>query len=593
LILGFLGATLGSAHATVFPTAAFWKHRVAQLKYTTNAQSTYASICSGTLTVQTVDASNAAVNQSSDLTVTLSAPPGITFYSDYDCTQPVTSVTIKQWYSTQNFYFLATSNGTYSVQASATGYKSVSQTETISTNPFIWTGGGGNANWSTAANWSGGAAPSSSNVALFNGTCSSNCSPTISSSINVGGIRIASDYSGTFTQSSGATITINNAGWVQLAGTFNGSSAGDAFTIGNGGFVVNNATFTSTSGTLSIADNSYMGLNFYVTGSGVFNHHNGSITFTPHVWAGANLSPGATTNYNNVTINTNANGNIQMLTDFNVNGDFTVSEACCGTGFAGNHINIGGNLNMSNQNVGAAGYGSTWFRMVGTNSTITATGTSAGVPNIEIAVSGTVTLVGTINIPGAYKYTSGTVNAGTSTIVFTDGNSGDTGTITPGTTVFNNVTFSPNNNNITISGTFSVGGTLTISYGCCGSMNGGYLDARGNVVISNGWIGGTTQLQMNGTSNATITMSSSGPAGLVTINKTGGAGVTLGSNVSFNAWNQSLTLTSGFINMAGYNLTINNTLTLNGNTLTKNGGTLTVNSTTVGSGSLYGGTVAP
>jgi hypothetical protein len=44
--------------------------------------------------------------------------------------------------------------------------------------------------------------------------------------------------------------------------------------------------------------------------------------------------------------------------------------------------------------------------------------------------------------------------------------------------------------------------------------------------------------------------------------------------------------------MSGYALTVPG-LSLNSNTLTKGGGILTVNSVVAGTGSLYGGTVAP
>jgi hypothetical protein len=139
-----------------------------------------------------------------------------------------------------------------------------------------WTGGGGNANWSTGGNWSGGTgtggAPGSNDVATF-GSCSSNCSPTIDISISVAGINMGAAYSGTVTQASGSSITIGSSGFSQSAGTFVGSSnASDTITV-SGNFTQTGGVLTSTAGNLAV------GQDLNLT-SGTFHNNSGTVTMT-------------------------------------------------------------------------------------------------------------------------------------------------------------------------------------------------------------------------------------------------------------------------------------------------------------------------
>jgi hypothetical protein len=78
------------------------------------------------------------------------------------------------------------------------------------TSAFVWTGAGGDSNWNTAANWSGGVAPNNTQTAIFNNMCTQ-CNATINANIDVGGIRMDSNYSGTVTQNSTRTIIIGTA----------------------------------------------------------------------------------------------------------------------------------------------------------------------------------------------------------------------------------------------------------------------------------------------------------------------------------------------------------------------------------------------
>jgi hypothetical protein len=121
---------------------------------------------------------------------------------------------------------------------------------------YTWDGGGGDANWNTAANWSTDTVPTATDVALFDGTCSSNCDATINVSITVDGITLASDYAGTVTQASGSTVTVDATdGFTIAGGAFVGGDSLISLTTTLGEFVQTGGTFTNSSGGLSIFTN--------------------------------------------------------------------------------------------------------------------------------------------------------------------------------------------------------------------------------------------------------------------------------------------------------------------------------------------------
>lgn len=124
---------------------------------------------------------------------------------------------------------------------------------------FTWTGAGGDDNWSTGANWHGGAAPSAlSDVAIFN-YLSSGSNSNIDSSIAIDSIVMESDYSGSLTQLAGNTLDLEEYFHV-LGGSFIGGNSQITVNTGNNlytkkwgsSFIVDNANFTSTSGKLQI-----------------------------------------------------------------------------------------------------------------------------------------------------------------------------------------------------------------------------------------------------------------------------------------------------------------------------------------------------
>src|ERR1051326_3490735 len=165
----------------------------------------------------------------------------------------------------------------------------------FSANRF-WVGTGANTNWNNTANWSttsggagGASVPTSSDVAVFNGSGIVNC--TINASVSVSTFSVTSGYTDTISQGSN-TITANNAGGTSIfsGGVFLGGSAD--ITI-NGNLTISGTKFTSTSGTLNIRSD-------FTFSSGTFTHNSGSVLFGNG--SGVQQVTGSAT-YNNVEFN--------------------------------------------------------------------------------------------------------------------------------------------------------------------------------------------------------------------------------------------------------------------------------------------------
>ena len=657
----------------------------------------------------------------SDVIVNLSSTgsAGLAFYSDSNCTASTTTANIlASGYGSATFYVLSTTPGTGTAIISPAGFSNLNVSVTSTANQFRWTGGGGNANWTTAANWSGGVVPGSGDNAIF-GACSTNCNPTINTSISVGGIEIYSNYTGTITQASGSAIDVGH--FTQGGGTFvGGNSAMGSF---NFDFVMNGGTFTATSGTTQVRT--------WQLNSGTFNHHNGNLNwsytsgtapFNPSsnhyydmTFSGSGENIASVSGYPSVYIDHslvfNAGGTNLSQLIFEVYGNVT----CSGTGFdltGGTRIQIDGNA--SGQTI--TGVPGCWlptiFINAGTNN-VTLSGTVQTRQSYELNSVGTLTTTGSTlviknptagMIPGTATYNNvtftadnsynwGNLNGGTMTVagnlVFDGGNqtttldngtilvagnvsalnggffpwngsnslnvkltgnaSGQTvstttwdstipsleiatgtnpvtfgttvgiatgnftmtsvGTFTvagstlylqsylisPGAKTYNNVDLRVDATGRNLSGgTMNVGGdfTFTDTGGC--ALDNGTISISGNFIKAGGADStGNASIKMVGTaSNATITSDSHFfPGGSFTINKSGKTVTLSGPYEQFGA-SRTLTLTAGAINMAN-NALYTDSLVLSGTTVTKGGGLLWVGGTTVGTGSFYGGTVAP
>lgn len=306
------------AHAQ-FATGAFFKRRAPILVFTSAVQSPYVNNCSLPVTIQNRNAAGASANVSPALTIALSSSSvSTTFYLDTSCNVPITTATIGNNQNSTTFYFRNTSLETVTLTATATGRVPSNQDAIIGANPFIWTGGGADANWNTALNWSGGSpATGAAHIAVFDGTCVSNCSPNIAASISIRGLRIDAGYAGTITQGAGAVVTLGAYGYSQDGGTFVGGSSD--IVISQGPFYIRGGTFTSTTADLKLVDakGGYDNHDkFVVTTANSFVHNGGRLwlDLRSNNYAVYLVKVAANNNFNNVLLRVTAGVDDAVIT---------------------------------------------------------------------------------------------------------------------------------------------------------------------------------------------------------------------------------------------------------------------------------------
>jgi hypothetical protein len=455
---------------------------------------------------------------------------------------------------------------------------------------ITWTGLAGDHLWSTASNWTNNTVPGATDVAIFNGMCAGvNCNAQIDSNLSVRGIVLQSAYNGTLTQNVSRTLTVGAAGFTQAGGNFMG---GDGAMNFDGAFQLTGGSYTATSGTWTHA-----GSTFEISGSSIFNHNSGFLKFSLN--ASQNLITGSV-EYNNVELNSTgwASKNLQAGS-MTIVGDLTLSgySGCYSYCTVDNGIiNLKGNLIVLNDGM----WGTAEIKINGnSNQSVDASLASVNsvVPKLEIASSGgVVTLIGSIRTAYDYIYTSGSLDPGTSNLIFMGSQN-----IQPGPTTYYNVDLSATGwqtKNL-LGGTLKVGNLLTLSaYAGCGrwcATNNGTIELYGNLNATLSGMTGTALLKVMGNGNQVLTGVYGAQIFATEIASTGGA-VTLSGNlyfvksylytagvidaatstVSFDS-NISINPGSGIfynnVKLDGYTTTINLTGTLNVNGILTMGGT--------------------
>ena len=175
-----------------------------------------------------------------------------------------------------------------------------------------------------------------------------------------------------------------------------------------------------------------------------------------------------------------------------------------------------------------------------------ATPTTGDIPDLAITkTGGTVSLVGTIRTTNDWILTSGTLDAGTSLVVFAG-----SGTTLGGTQTFYDLVVTGGPHTIG-AGAPAVAGSLTLTDG---TLDGGTLGAAGNVTVAGTFDGGTGTLALTGAANQTFTGSATPTTGDIPdllITKTGGTVSLVGTIRTTNDW----ILTSGTLD-AGTSLVV-------------------------------------
>ncbi len=378
---------------------------------------------------------------------------------------------------------------------------------------------------------------------------------------------INAGYTGTIFQGANIVSTVNNASFA--AGTFaagsgniviGGSSTftGGLFTGGSGNitiggnFTLNGTIFTATSGILEFDGNAAFT-------SATFTHNNGSVRFRATAGT-ATISGTSPALYllefagNGFSYNITSAGSITVANDLNITGG-SIYNINTGT------IDVSGNINVTNTAAGCAGTG--LININGTGNQNFSGSSAAGLgalPKVTInKTSGTLNLSNFPSISNTFTYTAGTVNAGTSTVSFTNGSTNPY-TIS-GSLTLNNIEFLAQANqtiNIGLATVFTENGDLTMAGTGQIILNTGTLNINGNIFLNNtGAAGGGTAIfnivgagnqSMDGTSIAV----SQNLLPLININKGGGT-LTLKGNISAS---RTWTYTAGIVDAASFTSTV-------------------------------------
>ena len=270
----------------------------------------------------------------------------------------------------------------------------------------------------------------------------------------------------------------------------------------------------------------------------------------------------------------------QTLNDVEFNGGNTTFTLTAGT-----TLTVPGSLTLTNGNIntgtvaaqGSISQASTFDGNTGTlliNGAGAQTFTGAALvaagdlPLVQISKpSGTLTLAGTIRASHGWTYTAGTVDPGTSTVVFSGGTvtsagssfydvmaNGGTTTLGSSLTIGRDLnvaagilTTSAGNHALFVGRALSIAGTLR--------LNGSLATVAGDITLSGTFTAGTSNVILNGTSAQTI----GGPLAMTfyDLMANNPAGVSLGANV---AVSNVLNLNAGSFTLGTRRLTISNAL---------------------------------
>ena len=391
----------------------------------------------------------------------------------------------------------------------------------VSTNPSNWNN---TANWSNVSGGAGGfSIPVAGDAVTFNNVRRGSC--TIDIAVNILSLTINAGYTGSITQGA-HTIAISNDATFS-AGQFLGGSSN--FTIG-GNFTLNGTNFTATSATLEIDGNPAFT-------SGIFTHNNGTVRF--NATGATNISGTSPTFFtlefvgNGFNYNINSTGNILVTSSLHLSGS---SAYNLNTG----NIDVTGDINITNTAAGCGGTASVNIIGSGTQNFTGASAAGLGaLPMLTInKPAGTLNLFNFPASSNTFSYMAGTINAGTSTYCFTDGNAA-TYSISGSISLHNieflaitNQTFTiPAATTLTALGDFTMAGTSRIT------INTGNININGNIFLKNTFAtgGGTATLHILGAGNqildGTAIAISQNRLPFIVISKSGGT-LTLKGNIS-------------------------------------------------------------
>jgi hypothetical protein len=434
-------------------------------------------------------------------------------------------------------------------------------------------GNGTNLNWNTTTNWSsasggasGASVPGTNDTAYFDQAAPNKC--VLDINITIRRLELKSTFGDTLNQN-GKTITTSGAGpYVQGGGVFIGSTTNISL---GGSFSQSGGTFNATAGTMQV------GANFAFSG-GTFNNNRGLVKFI-----------NSTTMTGSITLSQVEFNSVGGLRNFTiasgtiVTADSTVTiSGSSAIIFSTGDLYVTHDINVTNTSTN--GNSSATFTINGSVSqTITADPTLFyfGFPDIVINKSAdTLHLVGKIGVRGNWTYTSGAIDAVSSTVAFYNG-----ATITGNHSLYNVIfNASVSSARIIASGTtFTVSHALTISGAGSLVINTGTIDVNGDLTITNSGTagGGSGKIKFSGSHHQILTGTNTTGEGRlpdIEINKSGDT-LEIRKNVSVAGGNWKYT--NGIIKAGGSSVlfigahTITGTHSLNNVEFTS-GGTSTI-----------------
>jgi len=438
----------------------------------------------------------------------------------------------------------------------------------------IWTGGGGDNNWSTANNWNNNIVAANPSLAVLNFAGGVRLTNTVNANWTVAGINFT-NTAGAFNigSSGGSTLTINGSGIVNADNSLQTLSSAIALgthqtwsTTSTGNLAVsgaiNTAGFTlSTSPTVDVART--ITLSGAVSGTGALTV--GGV--------GTTILSGATANtYSGVTTINSGGLRLQKTAGVNaIAGNITIGD---GTGtdtltLAANNqiadtsavtLNAAGtpvfNLAGFTERVGSIASSNTGASItLGNNGNLTAGDAANTTYAGAITGTGTASFTkqgsGTTVLTGANSYAgTTTISAGTLQV----GNAGTSGTLGTGA-VSNNAALSFNRtdsqtvaNAISGTGALTQAGSGTTTLSGTNSFTGGAAVTAGTLVLQNGSAIGAGTVGTVVSSGATLRLDGGVTAannGTLSLAGTGvaGAGALVGAN-AINRWSGNLALTA-------------------------------------------------
>lgn len=438
---------------------------------------------------------------------------------------------------------------------------------------YTWTGAD-DSDWNNILNWGDGTdgIPGAGNTATFDGAYSVvDCN--LSSNDSVGAITINASYTGTLAFGS---YDMTVSGTVTVAGGTLDEGSGDHQ---YDQLVMSGGNIIGTSGTLTLADN---GLKVNFTG-GTYTANGGQIYTTGN---------SVTCNFNNQTIHNLRHNNPNDSSAISYGDNFTCHDLWHEKGVPnadGRIVDVTGDYQVGSWD--ATTKTSMRVRFSGTGDQEfyynKSGGTSKSCNIVVDKPSGTLYLYDSIKIftkPGydAWNLVQGDVDAGTSRIIL----GGFNPDIDDSNTQFYNVrvdTDTPSQDfhitdELHVTNNFEINDVVSIS--------GGTLVFYNKLTSNDSSVSGTASIKFAGTGTGTFSGSGGGlPDGTFTIDATGT--LELARNMNLNGTGQDLVVTNGTLDLAGYDLTVDDTLSLTSGAILRLKGneTITVDAQNINSGS--------